>query len=135
MLAKVLELHVNGIVQVNGGVVYKNQPMITDIRGRLPAKEGAVDNRKMFMVPSGSYVILFDEACPGDFSDDPNCLYILDQYDLMYAGMKLTLSPDKFIGYLEVTYASQIEVGAKLATLKYKNMEHTYEATSESEVK
>jgi hypothetical protein len=119
MLTKVLALHVAGIVEVNGGVLYKDKPIITDIRGRIPAREGAVSNHKMIMVPSGTYVVLFEEQKPDDFDDDPNISYIIDQSDLMYTGMKLTLSPDKFIGLLEVPYSSQFELGAKLVTLKY----------------
>lgn len=118
MSSKTYDLHVSSLINTNGGVIYAKKGNVTDIRGFIPSRSFGVNDEKMMVIDRGVYIVKFEETRFPEF-DDPDCQMSLNQELLFNSSMSLTINNTPFMGQLIVFSPSQIEVGAKLATLTF----------------
>jgi hypothetical protein len=113
-----MDLHVESIMRMRGGVVYKNKPAYINSMGLVQIKSYL--NDKVFILEEGSYVVTFKEVTPHEIEDVSYAVtYSLNQYDLMLMGACLTINLQPFKGFLTVSYPIYIEPGSRLGTFSW----------------
>ena len=106
-----VDLHVDTIYRLRGGVLNASAPIRTDFMG-LVSLDTMPDGKKMYKLESGGYHITFKEKIPKEFE-----IYNVNQYNLLQLGMVLTINVNPERGFLQVHYPCFIEEGSLIATL------------------
>ena len=119
-----MDLHLRSLIRMSGGVIYREMPPVTDMRGYV-SPVLMPSGKRMLLLEPGFYIVNFAEVCP--FDAEENNLLDVHQYELNLAGARLSINTAPFCGTLEVWYPMQIEENAKLVKLCYKAVAPKYD--------
>jgi hypothetical protein len=116
-MRNIMDLHVQTLARMRGGVLYKDTPPIVNNLGLVTLR--TIDDKRQFELEAGAYIVTFTETLPEDILHNMGVACIstqLNQSNLHSLGMHLEVSLVPWSGFLTVAYSSRIESKSVLGT-------------------
>jgi len=114
-----IDLHIETIARMRGGILYRSQPPLIDNLGLVSLQ--TLITEKGYRLEAGNYVVTFKEIIPQEIVDANYVTWTnFNQPDLIRMGMHLDINFQPFCGFLTIGYASVIEQNARLGSFSWE---------------